>query len=173
MEDEAGVLPSLAFSRAEVMKQPEGQRSTYVAAMSYHTAYVMGLMCALFLRQGVRLRAGALPGPAAAQAAAAAWARAEGDRLRVQGPRRQWLRDLAALDDAGLAAASGLVRDAALGRALRRLDFDDVRRLLRDTLQQGLAPSPLVAQSAAMLRRLVPLGTRVAQAGEEALAVAA
>jgi hypothetical protein len=49
VEDEVGVPPSLALDRAEYERQPVAARKSYVAAVAYNTAYVMGLLCAVML----------------------------------------------------------------------------------------------------------------------------
>lgn len=49
VEDEVGIPPSLVLDRAEYERQPVTARKSYVAAVAYHTAYVMGLLCAVIL----------------------------------------------------------------------------------------------------------------------------
>lgn len=50
VEDEVGVLPSLSLDGNEFARLPVAARPHYVAATAYHTAYVMGLLCAAILR---------------------------------------------------------------------------------------------------------------------------
>jgi hypothetical protein len=48
LEDKAGVHPSLALRQAEYAQQH------YLAAMTYHTTYVIGLLCAVLLQRSAR-----------------------------------------------------------------------------------------------------------------------
>jgi hypothetical protein len=59
LEDEVGLLPSLAIDGRSLSAQSGRARNESAMAMSYHTAYVMGLLCTSLLRWGATLdRAG-------------------------------------------------------------------------------------------------------------------
>jgi hypothetical protein len=47
VEDEVGVLPSLAIDLAGYRRQNKRVRADFVTATSYHTGLVMGLLCAV------------------------------------------------------------------------------------------------------------------------------
>jgi len=148
VEDRVGVLPSLSLDRAGVERQAPADREAYVAAVAYHTAYVMGLLCTAILRAPHR--------PFAPRQARAAAPLAE--RLMAElaaGPRRlQWVAVAQALTPRARAPLTGLLLDMALRRAARALDLARVRALLVDGLEARVPPTPLRLQAAELLGRL-------------------
>ena len=152
VEDEVGVLPSLGIDRAEYERQPPGTRGHYVAAVAYHTAYVMGILCASVLR-GRRRPQPAQRGPVARRALASL-ARHLLSWLDADARRPQWRRDLDALPPERQGALVPFLIDVALRRAVRGVDLVAVRYLLQTALAAGVASSPLCAQAAGVLRRL-------------------
>jgi uncharacterized protein DUF6895 len=55
VEDQAGVLPSPLFRLDQYEKLPAAEQRRYLLLATYHTAYVMGLLCGAILKSG-RLR---------------------------------------------------------------------------------------------------------------------
>jgi len=148
VEDRVGVLPSLSLDRAGVERQAPAEREAYVAAVAYHTAYVMGLLCAAILAAPHR------PQPPRQAAAASPLA----ERLLAElaaGPRRlQWVAVAQALTPRARAPLTSLLLDMALRRAARALDLAKVRALLIDGLEARVPPTPLRLQAAELLARL-------------------
>lgn len=147
VEDEVGILPSFTIDAAEYRRQPAAARPHYVAAVTYHTAYVMGILCALILRLGKR--------PLAALPVTPSSTRAEEliGRLATGSHQPQWHQDVKALPANRRASCISLLLDVAVRRAARRLDLDEVRSLLRAGVESGAVLSPVSAQGAGILRR--------------------
>lgn len=152
VEDEVGVLPSLALDRTGYEQQPAESRSQYVAAVTYHTAYVMGLLCSVLLQHRGRPKR---PPPVSIGSASLAEELLAG--LAAEGRRAQWLQDFEALAHATQAAYAPFLLDIALRRAMRRIDFGAARRLLQRAIEAGVVLSPLCLQVAGILRRLADL----------------
>jgi len=151
VEDEVGVLPSLALDREVYARQPIASRRSYVAAVSYHTAYVMGLLCAAMLSHDSR--AGVLSDPGGSVAFSELLLSA----LATDKRQPQWLRYVETLPKSRQAACTSLLLDVALRRASRQLKLGEIRGLLQLAIDYGSADSPLCIQAAGLLRRLVAL----------------
>jgi hypothetical protein len=149
VEDEVGVLPSLALDRAEYERQPVAARKSYVAAVAYHTAYVMGLLCAVMLSRNSR--AAVMPTEASGSAA---FSEAMLVRLATDKRRPQWLRYVEALPSSSRAGYAPLLLDVAIRRAVRQLNLGQVQQLLQIGVEHGVAHSPLCLQAADLLHRL-------------------
>lgn len=148
IEDEVGIVPSLAIDRAAYDRQPAASRRHYVAAVTYHTAYVMGILCGLILRSR-RLPRESLP------AAPGSTKRADELLRRLADTRqRQWYRQVQGLPPERRGACLSFLLDVALRRAVRRLDLGSVRQLLRLAIESDATLSPVCAQAAGILHRL-------------------
>lgn len=143
IEDRVGLLPSLAIDARGLADQPPPARAAYTAATTYHTAFVMGLLCAVMLRRDSRPPV-ATGGPDDRIATAP-----EPDLLPGVGTR-QWQRS-------AKTPPRTLVVDVALRRAVRRLDLGGVRRLLISALDSGSATTTLASEAARLLRRMAAL----------------
>lgn len=154
VEDAAGFLPA-PVTRLERLQRLQGSaRLDYLLATSYHTTYVMGLLCAAALR----------PARAPPRTIAAAGARrGNGMAARLlaqrdaEGPSMHWHEQLAQISDAERDAVAGLQLDIALHRARRRDDFAAMHQLLRLAQAAKLSDSPVAGQAAQMLERLATL----------------
>ena len=151
IEDEAGFLPGLSVS-TEAFAALEGeQRTRYAVAMSYHTAYVMGLLCALSLRPGP-VPPTTVPKSRHHRGASDALARlADGDVS--SGRPRHWesrFTDLAAEQRDALAP---LVLAIHLRRSARDRDLAVVQALLRLAADYDLLDAPAPRQALELLSR--------------------
>ena len=152
VEDEVGVLPSLALDRAEYERQPVAVRKSYVAAVAYHTAYVMGLLCAVMLSRNSR--AAVMPTEASGSAA---FSEALLVSLASDKRQPQWLRYVERAPSSRQAGYSPLLLDVAIRRAVRQLNLGQVQHLLQIGVEHGVAHSPLCLQAAGLLHRLAML----------------
>ena len=146
LEDEVGLLPSLAIDGRSLSAQSGRARSESALAMSYHTAYVMGLLCASLLRWGATLdRHSELRRPRLLQTALLALGEL---------PRQpQWADQFGRLpinDREGLAP---FVLDVALRRAVRCFQFGIVQRLVLAALDDGVCTCA-VTQASGLLDRV-------------------
>jgi len=146
LEDEAGFLPPLSLEGAAFSRLEGAQRRRYAFASSYHTPYVMGLLCALILSAG---RLPAWPPETNASEAADAIVPLLGQATRP--PR--WEQDFAAMPRARQGLIAPLLLDVAIHRAVRRLDLVAIREALVLARRWGILASPSVSQSADLLRR--------------------
>src|SRR5262249_22942890 len=121
VEDEAGFLPA-ASTRVERVHQLNGaERKQYVLATAYHTAYVMGILCALALQPG---RSPRLELSQATQSAVVRqkviW------RFLEEGGPRHWHKPFAGLVPEEQEALSPFLLTMRLHRAIARRDFSEV-----------------------------------------------
>ena len=149
VEDNAGVLPAPS-TRSDRLARLEGDgRTDYFLATAYHTAYVMGLLCA------AALQAGKTP-PAAPMASAAANGSSD-EILRFLEPesrRPHWRGEFEKLAAAQRDALAGFLLNIALHRKIGQHDFGAAHELLKAGYRLGLADSPAAGQAAEMLERL-------------------
>ncbi len=148
IEDEVGIVPSLAIDRAAYDRQPAASRRHYVAAVTYHTAYVMGMLCGAILRLRRLPRASLPSAPGSTKRAD------ELLRQLADSRQRQWYRHIHDLPSDRRGACLSFLLDVALRRAVRRLDLESVRQLLRLAIESDATLSLVCAQAAGVLHRL-------------------
>ena len=147
LEDRVGFLPAKNGTPAKFIDLVAAERTKYALASSYHTAYVMGMLCALALRADDTLPT-AFTGRAVPDAVIdellaviderdAPW-RVTFDRLGGDEQRR----------------LGSVLMDMALLTSARGNDYSMVATLLRRAVHCGLAGSPLCAQAAQLLQRV-------------------
>jgi len=151
VEDVVGFLPS-AGTRVERLNKLQGdERTNYLMASAYHTAYVMGLLCAASLRPGCAP-------PVAIPTRKAQPGSAKAILTRLGAGAAHWREELDRLTEPERDSLTGLILTAALRRRVRDRDFDGVRELLSAGYEWGLADSPAASQAAEMLERLASFG---------------
>lgn len=147
LEDEMGFLPAKSGAPAKFHQLEGAERTKYALAASYHTAYVMGMLCGLALR------------PANAPPAEIRGSLAEAglvDELSsvIGDADMPWRKTLRRLEPDEQRALVPFLLAMALLSSARNNDFAAVRRLLELAVQHGLADTPLCAQSAELLHRV-------------------
>lgn len=149
VEDVAGFLPAPNTRLDRVNALKNNERATYLLATAYHTAYVMGLLCAAALQLGrspsLEIHARGPSRGAASQIL---------KHLDTDGPVPHWRTELNTLTDPERDAIAGFLLDVALRRTVARHDFNGARRLLALGSAWNLANSPVSSQVAEMLGRL-------------------
>ena len=155
LEDRVGFLPAKNGTPAKFIDLVAAERTKYALASSYHTAYVMGMLCALALRAD-----DALPTVPTGRTVPHSII---DELLGVIGesdtPWRVTFDRLGADEQSRLGS---VLMDMALLTSARANDFATVASLLRLAVQHGLAGSPLCAQAAQLLHR-VAVGARVGE----------
>jgi len=146
VEDEVGVLPGGVTSSSKFRKLEGTEKKRYALATGYHTALVMGLLCAATLNSK-RLPPVALPNGAL---------RGAGQKLLDMVPeeKRCWRSIADGLAPAQKDAVSTFFLDLGLTRACRTNDFAAMQDLLRVGMNLQIPASPLWLQSAELLSRL-------------------
>ena len=149
VEDEVGVLPSLALDLHEYNELPAESRKNYVAAVAYHTAYVMGLVCAS------AIRAEAFPQQSLSECDAPNDFADELIAILQREPRTpQWLKYVQTLQPPQRSACIPLMLDVAVRRALRKTQFGEAHELIAEAARRNVEPTRLCVQGAEMLNRL-------------------
>ena len=137
------------------MNELEGEeRTRYAFATAYHTSLVMGLLCAVSLREG-RTPPARLAGPD--------FERELVDRLFtfVDADQGHWQPVFAALPEPERLTLAPLLLDLALLQKLRKRDYDSVNTLLQLAATNDLELSPLAIQATEQLERLVAFSATV------------
>lgn len=149
VEDEAGFLPSPSTRLARLDVLQGDDRDAYLLATAYHTAYVMGLLCAAALQPG-RTPPADIPTRGAPPAGAARFL----EVLDADGRTPHWRRELDRLTEPERDAVAGLLLTIALRRKVALREFGAVRDLLEKGYELGLADGPAASQAAELLERL-------------------
>ncbi len=162
VEDEAGLLPAPGTRLERLQALEADERTDYLLATGYHTAYVMGLLCAFSLQPG--------PAPPVAIPPAGGERGAADELLAFLdiGEREpHWRAEFRRLDAVERDALAGLVFAVAVRRHIGRRDFGAVRRVLEICHRRGLSDSPAASQTAELLERLALLAETVARGRSE------
>ncbi len=147
VEDQVGVLPA-GTTKADRLNKLEGkERAEYALGTAYHTALVMGLLCAASLRPG-RAPPTRITGPEIERSFL--------DRLLqyLDADQGHWQPELTGLTESERDALVPLLLDIAIAQRCRKHDYGAVSELLRAASQHGMASSPLCGQAAQLLERL-------------------
>ena len=145
VEDTAGFLPSPGTRLKRLGELKGDERANYLLATAYHTAYVMGLLCAACLEPG-RSPPARLP--------ARAGKKIGRDR---DGRKPHWRGELDKLPDLERDALASFLLSIALRRCVAARDFGGLHELLAWACESGLADAPAASQAAEMLQRLIIL----------------
>jgi hypothetical protein len=149
VEDRAGILPSPSTRLQRLHELNDAERPEYLLATAYHTAYVMGLLCAAALQP--------CKAPPVRLPAAQFGAGSSGPILQFldADPRRaHWREEFEQLAAPERDAIAGLLFAVALRRRARQHDFAGLRELLAAGYQLGLADCPAASQAAELLERV-------------------
>ena len=149
VEDKAGFLPTPGTRLDRLNKLEGDERAAYLLATVYHTAYVMGLLCAAAL-------AGDRTPPAKIQTRGAVHGSAQIllPFLEAQERNPHWRDELELLNDSERDAIAGLLLSMALRHKTKQRDFAAVHQLLSIGYSLGLADNPASSQAAEMLERI-------------------
>jgi hypothetical protein len=147
LEDRVGFLPAANGVPEKFDRLTGNDRTKYALASAYHTAYVMGVLCALALREG-NAPPNQITGPLASAQLI--------DELLSAIPDADtpWLRTFRQLRTAERCALAPFLLDVALLTTCRNRDFSTVGRLLALAVENDLANTPVCAQSAELLNRI-------------------
>jgi|HubBroStandDraft_1064217.scaffolds.fasta_scaffold02706_10 hypothetical protein len=148
VEDKAAFLPTPSTRICE-LKALEGiQRTQYLLATAYHTAYVMGLVCAASLQPGYAPPA-AIPSDGVEPGAAKQIIKL----LDADGRSPHWRDEFQQLAEPEADALAKFLIDIALRRRVACRDFGGIREILNLAYELNLANIPSASQSAEMLDR--------------------
>ena len=150
VEDKNGFLPGPGAPSQRPDQHADAARIDSFFAAAYHTAYVMGLLCAAALHPGLS--------PPLRLAARTSPDRRAADRilrfLDGDGHVSAWRHEADRLPPAEREALAGFFLQIALCRKIRRREFAAVHELLRIGYALNLADAPASSQAAELLERL-------------------
>ena len=152
VEDQVGFLaaPSTRLERLEGLQGDE--RSDYLLATAYHTAYVMGLLCATSLQPGkappVRIPVDGAVAGSAAQIL---------PFLEDGSADLHWMVEFRRLSGEERDAIAGMLFTIAVRRHIHLRQFGQLHKLLEVCHRLGLSDAPAASQTAEMLSRLATL----------------
>jgi hypothetical protein len=147
LEDTKGFLPAKNGTPEKYHRLEGAERTRYAVAGAYHTAYVMGMLCALALRPGNAPPAG-ISGPLVS---ADLIDELSGMIPDADTPWRHTFRRLLPIERTSLGP---FLLDMALVSGRRNSDFATMATVLELAVRHGLANTPLCAQSAQLLDRV-------------------
>jgi hypothetical protein len=161
VEDRAGFLPSPSTRLQRLNELNGDERTDYLLATTYHTAYVMGLLCAAVLRSGTMPPLKIPPDKGAPGNANKIL-----QFLDADGRRTHWRDELDQLRTSERDAIAGFLLAIALRRKASGRDFSAFHEVLVTGLKLGLADSPIASQAAELLDRLTVLAPMLPEARE-------
>ena len=163
VEDEVGFLPGSTFDRLRYEALDGEERSRSALATSYHSAYIMGFLCALALRPG-RAPPAAVPPARRARGAGAALLHL----VDADGPSRCWREPFCALAPRQQDSVAPLLLAIVLRRGRTTGNLGLVREALEIALAHDLVDGPAPRQAAALLRRSSALALATSPGAGEA-----
>ncbi len=152
VEDQAGFLPSTSTRLDRLNKLQGDDRTKYLLATAYHTAFVMGLLCAAALQPGR-----APPTAIRSASPAAGLARLVLARLDADRRRPHWRDEIDLLSQSERDSLAGMLLAIALRRSVVQRDFGGLYELLQLGAAAGLTEGPVASQAAELLTRLALL----------------
>jgi hypothetical protein len=155
LEDKVGFLPSGPLSSKRRLELAGEEKTRYALASSYHTAYVMGMLCALSLKVGIASPF-EIAGPPFSMTLI------EGLQSFISKTGAHWEQVFESLYPNEQAALGRFLLDVALIQCSRKGEFAQIVNLLETAIQNGMADTTLCAQSAELLSRLASFGGRTA-----------
>lgn len=149
IEDQAGFLPG-SSEHLKSLNRFEGEgRLDYLVATSYHTMFVMGLLCAVALQPG-RTPPANIP-TNRRTLGCAEWLL---QLLDADQKNAGWREEVESLSNSERDALAGFLLNIALYRRAKTRDFSVMRELLVRAYELGLANMTSCSQAAEMLQRI-------------------
>jgi hypothetical protein len=148
VEDDAGILPSLSISMDDIERQPPDTRSAYATAVSYHTAFVMGILCAVLLRRKPE------HGAIAEEPAFLPVTRELLNSLKCGKNNVQWMSNIENQPESMQAEITPFLMDIALFREVRNMKLASARDLLLRAITQGVPGTFFALQVSEALSRI-------------------
>ena len=150
VEDRAGFLPTPSTRISELGSLKGNERTQYLVATAYHTAYVMGLLCAASLQPGHEP-----PAVFRSDDAKPGFAKEILSLLDRDNHMPHWREEFGHLTEAEADTLAEFLINIAMSRRFARRDFEGMRAVLERAYDADLADTPVAIQTAEMLDRLV------------------
>lgn len=156
VQDEAGFLPCAKTKLQRLDELSGDEREEYLLATRYHTAYVMGFLCAAALHPGLAPPACIPRGALGTGTHAPILRLLDADRRR-----RHWRKEFDRLAVPERDAMAKLLFAMALRRKVVERNFAGLSELLETGYQLGLANCPVASQAAELLERVTEAAPRL------------
>jgi hypothetical protein len=153
LEDEVGFLPAGRLASKQLLQLAGHDKTKYALATSYHTAYVMGMLCALSLKPDIASPF-EIVGPQYSMTLI------ERTQALIPKTGAHWEQVFQSLSLNEQAALGPFLLDVAIIQNSRKGEAGQLEKLLRTGIQNGMTNSTLCAQTAELLSRI---GCLVAQ----------
>jgi hypothetical protein len=154
VEDKIGILPApTPWSQKRHERVDDDQTDEFLAA-AYHTAYVMGLLCAVALQPG-RTPPTKISAPISNKGHANELLAS----LDMDNRNPHWRKELEQLSVAERDALTGFLLTIAIQRKVKERNFEAVFELLSGGYAKGITDTPAASQAAEMLDRLSSFAT--------------
>jgi hypothetical protein len=152
VEDQVGLLPCGNINQNRLTQLEGEERARYALGTAYHTAYVMGFLCAATLRPG-RSPPTRIVGPL--------YVRSFLDRLLayVDDDQGHWQPVFAGLTGQEQQVLTPFILDIAVMQSCRRRDYQAVSEILSLASEQPIAGSAMCRQAAELLERIADCST--------------
>ena len=145
--DQFGFLPGPTFESTGYEVSTLEARVPYVFATSYHTTYVMGMLCAAALREG------SCPPMDIVCSTSTGSSGTLLSLYKESAVRPRWRSALDKLTPSQQDAVAPLILTILLRQAKDRADFCELRAILEVAVAYGLVEGPAVRQATALLKR--------------------
>jgi hypothetical protein len=147
LEDKVGFLPAGPLASKRVVELAGDEKTKFALASSYHTAYVMGMLCALALKPG-------MASPSEIIGPRFSVTLIEGLQAFIPTTGAYWEQVFQSLSPNEQAALGPFLLDVAIIQSSRNGEFARMASLLETAIQNGIADTTLCAQSAELLSRM-------------------
>ena len=162
VEDKAGFLPTPGTCISELNALEGTERTQYFVATVYHTAYVMGLVCAASLHRGF-----APPASIPTTNAKRGSARQILKLIDLDRQHTHWRDEFQQLGEPEADALAGYLINIGLRRRMAGRDFGGLRELLKLAYDLDVANIPAASQAAEMLERITTFAKIVSNSQRE------
>ena len=147
LEDKIGFLPAGPKASKRLLELAGEEKTKCALASSYHTAFVMGMLCAVSLKSGT-------PSPCEIPRPPFSATLIENLQASIPKTGAYWEEVFESLSPNEQAALGRFLLDVAIVRSNQKGEFAQMARLLETAIQNGLADTTLCAQGAELLSRI-------------------
>ena len=152
--DQAGVLPCGNINLSRLTQLEGEERARYALGTAYHTAYVMGFLCAASLRPG-RVPPTKIIGPRFEKTCLSRLLR------YVDDDQGHWQSEFSSLKDEEQRVLTPLILDLAIMQKCRRHDYEATRQILSLACDYDISGSPMCRQAAELMERIANCSTAI------------
>jgi hypothetical protein len=147
VEDQAGVLPCGNINQTRMTRLEGEERVRYALGTAYHTAYVMGFLCATSLRSG-RVPPTKIAGPQCGNSCLSRLMR------YVDDDQGHWQSEFSSLAETEQRSLTPFILNIAIVQKCRKRDYRAVNEILSLACETCIASSPMCRQAAELLERI-------------------